>query len=231
MEEIRVTVSWKRYGMTEIGMAAVEPAAWQTGFPATSARPLPGVEVRLADLESRGLSRRPGERHYGDKDVGLNSPGELQVRGPGVFREYWRKYDATSEAFSYDGWFYTGDIASVNEDGVYRIWGRASQDLIISGGENVSALEVQRELLMHPEIDSCAVVGVRDPFWGSAVSAAIVTGNGSALDKDSLRGWAKERLAPYKVPQRVVFVEGLPSNAMGKTVKPKVRALFEEGSA
>ena len=189
--------------------------------------PLPGVEVRLVDLDLAAFEET-GERHYGDNDVGLNSPGELQVRGPGVFREYWRKPDATREAFSEDGWFYTGDIASVNEDGVYRIWGRASQDLIISGGENVSALEVQRELLMHPEIDSCAVVGVKDPFWGRAVSAAVITRNGSGLDRDTLREWAKGRLAPYKVPQRVILVRELPRNAMGKIVKPKVRDLFEK---
>ncbi len=228
-EEISGHRLLERYGMTEIGMALSNPLHGDR-IPGHVGAPLPGVEVRLADLNLAAFEET-GERHYGDKDVGLNSPGELQVRGPGVFREYWRKLDATSEAFTNDDWFYTGDIASVNEDGVYRIWGRASQDLIISGGENVSALEVQRELLMHPEIDSCAVVGVKDPFWGSAVSAAIVTGNGSALDKDSLRDWAKERLAPFKVPQRVIFVDGLPRNAMGKTVKPKVRALFEEASA
>ena len=122
--------------------------------------------------------------------------GERPRRLPGVLAQA----DATREAFTDDGWFFTGDIASVNEDGVYRIWGRASQDLIISGGENVSALEVQRELLMHPEIDSCAVVGVKDPFWGSAVSAAVITRNGSGLDRDTLREWAKGRLAPTKRP-------------------------------
>ncbi len=228
-EEISGHRLLERYGMTEIGMALSNPLHGER-IPGHVGAPLPRVEVRLADFDLAAFEET-GERQYSDNDVGLDSPGELQVRGPGVFREYWRKPDATSEAFTNDGWFYTGDIASVNEDGVYRIWGRASQDLIISGGENVSALEVQRELLMHPEIDSCAVVGVKDPFWGSAVSAAIVTGNGSALDKGSLRDWAKGRLAPYKVPQRVVFVDGLPRNAMGKTVKPKVRALFEEASA
>ena len=228
-EEISGHRLLERYGMTEIGMALSNPLHGDR-IPGHVGAPLPRVEVRLVDLDLAAFEET-GERHYGDKIVAMNNPGELQVRGPGVFREYWRKPDATQEAFSNDGWFYTGDIASVNEDGVYRIWGRASQDLIISGGENVSALEVQRELLMHPEIDSCAVVGVKDPFWGSAVSAAIVTGNGSALDKDSLRDWAKERLAPYKVPQRVIFVDGLPRNAMGKTVKPKVTALFEETSA
>ena len=228
-EEISGHRLLERYGMTEIGMALSNPLQGER-IPGHVGAPLPGVEVRLADLDLAAFEET-GERSYRDADVGLNSPGELQVRGPGVFQEYWRKPDATREAFTDDRWFFTGDIASVNEDGVYRIWGRASQDLIISGGENVSALEVQRELLMHPEIDSCAVVGVKDPFWGSAVSAAIITRNGSGLDRDTLREWAKGRLAPYKVPQRVTFVKDLPRNAMGKTVKPKVRALFEEVSA
>ena len=228
-EEISGHRLLERYGMTEIGMALSNPLHGDR-IPGHVGAPLPGVQVRLADLNLAAFEET-GERRYGDNEVVLNSPGELQVKGPSVFREYWRKPEATRESFTDDGWFFTGDIASVNEDGVYRIWGRASQDLIISGGENVSALEVQRELLMHPEIDSCAVVGVKDPFWGSAVSAAIITRNGSGLNRDMLREWAKGRLAPYKVPQRVFFVRELPRNAMGKIVKPKVRAMFEEASA
>ena len=227
-EEISGHRLLERYGMTEIGMALSNPLHGDRISGHVGA-PLPGVQVRLADLDLAAFEEN-GERRYGGGEVGQNSPGELQVKGPGVFREYWRKPDATREAFTEDGWFFTGDIASVNEDGVYRIWGRASQDLIISGGENVSALEVQRELLMHPEIDSCAVVGVKDPFWGSAVSAAIITRNGSGLDRDTLREWAKGRLAPYKAPQRVIFVNELPRNAMGKIVKPKVRSLFEKAT-
>lgn len=216
----------ERYGMTEVGMALSNPLHGDR-IPGHVGVPLPGVHVRLADLDLAAFEET-GARRYGGAGVERGSPGELQVKGPGVFREYWRRPDASREAFTEDGWFSTGDIASVNEDGVYRIWGRASQDLIISGGENVSALEVQRELSMHPDIDSCAVVGVRDPFWGSAVSAAVIVRNGSALDKDTLRQWAKGRMAPHKVPQRVVVVSELPQNAMGKVIKPEVRALFEE---
>ena len=196
----------ERYGMTEIGMALSNPVRGDR-IPGHVGTPLPGVKVRLADLDLAAFEET-GERRYGDNHVGLNTPGELQVRGSGVFREYWRKPEATREAFTDDGWFYTGDIASVNEDGVYRIWGRASQDLIISGGENVSALEVQRELLMHPEIDSCAVVGVKDPFWGNAVSAAVITRNGSGLDRDTLREWAKGRLAPIQGAPASDFCKG-----------------------
>ena len=215
----------ERYGMTEIGMALSNPLQGER-LPGHVGSPLPNVQARLAALDLAAFETS-GERRYGGESVEPDSPGELQVKGPGVFRNYWRKPEATRSAFTEDGWFCTGDIASVNGYGVYRIWGRASQDLIISGGENVSALEVQRELSMHPEIDECAVVGVKDDFWGSAVSAAIVPRRGSRLDKDAIRQWAKGRLAPYKTPQRVIVVSELPRNAMGKVVKPDVRALFE----
>ena len=215
----------ERYGMTEVGMALSNPLHGNR-LPGHVGEPLPNVRVRLAALDLAAFEAT-GERRYERAAVDTDSPGELQVKGPGVFRNYWRKPEATRDAFTEDGWFCTGDIASVNRDGVFRIWGRASQDLIISGGENVSALEVQRELSMHPEIGECAVVGVKDAFWGSAVSAAIVPQRGSRLDKDALRQWAKGRLAPYKVPQRVVVVSELPRNAMGKVVKPEIRALFE----
>ena len=229
-EEISGHRLLERYGMTEIGMALSNPLHGDR-IPGHVGVPLPGVEVRLVDLDLAAFEET-GERHYGDNDVGLNSPGELQVKRPrrlsGVLAQSptppVRPSPKTAGSTP-------GTSRSVNEDGVYRIWGRASQDLIISGGENVSALEVQRELLMHPEIDSCAVVGVKDPFWGRAVSAAVITRNGSGLDRDSLREWAKGRLAPYKVPQRVILVRELPRNAMGKIVKPKVRELFEEVTA
>ena len=162
-----------------------------------------------------------GERVPGH--VGTPLPGV--DRGPGVFQEYWRKPQATRDAFTDNGWFCTGDIASV-ENGSYRIWGRASQDMLISGGENVSAIEVQRELLTHPHIEECAVVGVNDPYWGEAVSAALVMRDGRTITRESLREWARGRLAPYKIPQRVLVCDALPRNAMGKVIKPELVRLF-----
>jgi malonyl-CoA/methylmalonyl-CoA synthetase len=216
----------ERYGMTEIGMALSNPLHGDR-ISGHVGMALPNVQVQLVEFDFAAFEET-GERHYGSSAVAADQPGELLIKGPGVFQEYWRKPEATREAFTEDGWFYTGDIASLNPDDVYRMWGRASQDLIISGGENVSALDVQRELLMHPDIDACAVIGVKDTFWGNAVSAAIVSRNGNAVGRDSLRKWAKGRLSPYKVPQNVILVDELPRNAMGKIVKPKVRALFEE---
>ena len=214
----------ERYGMTEIGMALSNPLDGDR-IPGQVGTPLPGVDVELIRLDLKKFEET-GRRQYGGK-VTNRDPGELIVKGPSVFKEYWMKPDMTADVFDTKGWFYTGDIASVTDEGTYRIWGRASQDLIISGGENVSALEVQRELLKHPDIDACAVVGVEDRFWGRAVSAAIVTVKNSKLDRNSLREWAKERLAPYKVPQNVLILDDLPRNAMGKVLKPQIRTLFD----
>ena len=210
--------------MTEIGMALSNPLDGDR-IPGQVGTPLPGVDVELIRLDLKKFEET-GRRQYGGK-VTNRDPGELIVKGPSVFKEYWMKPDMTADVFDTKGWFYTGDIASVTDEGTYRIWGRASQDLIISGGENVSALEVQRELLKHPDIDACAVVGVEDRFWGRAVSAAIVTVKNSKLDRNSLREWAKERLAPYKVPQNVLILDDLPRHAMGKVLTPQIRTLFD----
>jgi len=172
--------------------------------------PLPGVEVRLVD--------EAGE------EVPPGTPGEIQVKGPGVFLEYWRKPEATREAFR-DGWFRTGDVA-VTEEGIYRILGRSSVDIIKTGGYKVSALEIEEVLLGHPRITECAVVGTADPEWGERVSAAVVTRDREELTLEELRGWARERLAVYKVPTRLRVIDALPRNAMGKVTKPDVARLF-----
>jgi malonyl-CoA/methylmalonyl-CoA synthetase len=200
----------ERYGMTEIGMALSNPLVGERR-PGFVGRPLPGVEVRLA-----------GEDH---QPVEPGQEGEIQVRGPAVFREYWRRPEETVTAFR-DGWFLTGDIA-VQHDGAYRILGRSSVDIIKTGGFKVSALEVEELLRTHPEVAECAVVGVPDPEWGERVAAALVLpAGGGAPDEGELRHWLRERLAPYKAPTLFAVVEELPRNAMGKVTKPAVRELF-----
>jgi malonyl-CoA/methylmalonyl-CoA synthetase len=151
------------------------------------------------------------------------------VRGPGVFREYWRNPEATQQAFR-DGWFRTGDVAVV-ENGSYRILGRNSVDIIKTGGYKVSALEIEEVLLSHPQIAECAVVGLADPEWGERVCAAMVNRGHAALTLEGLRAWARERLAPYKIPSRLLLVDALPRNAMGKVTKPDVVRLFEADGA
>ncbi|GBE91906.1 acyl-CoA synthetase [Nostoc cycadae] len=199
----------ERYGMTEIGMALSNPLHGQrhSGY---VGQPLPQVEVRLVD--ENGELVPPG------------TPGEIQVKSPGVFLEYWQNPQATAKTFQ-DGWFCTGDLAVV-ENGNYRILGRMSVDIIKTGGYKVSALEIEEVLRNHPDIQECAVVGVADTEWGERVCAALVLHPQRQLTLESLRSWAKEQLAVYKVPTKILLVEELPRNAMGKVTKPKVVELL-----
>jgi malonyl-CoA/methylmalonyl-CoA synthetase len=201
----------ERYGMTEIGMALSNPLRGER-VPGHVGTPLPSVQVRLVD------------------DAGRVDPlsGEIEVRGPNVFMEYWRSPEATQAAFR-DGWFRTGDMAVI-ENGSYRILGRKSVDIIKSGGYKVSALEIEEVLRTHPAIRECAVVGIPDEEWGERVAACVVAADRS-LSLGSLRDWAKERLAVYKVPSRLLLVEELPRNVMGKVQKPAVAALVAKETA
>ncbi|HXH51020.1 MAG TPA: acyl-CoA synthetase [Terriglobia bacterium] len=200
----------ERYGMTEIGMALSNPLHGKR-TPGCVGTPLPGVAVRLVDEDG--------------KPVAPGTPGEIQARGPGVFAEYWGKPDATRNAFR-DGWFSTGDTAVV-ENGVYRILGRTSLEILKTGGHKVSALEIEEVLRAHPAVAECAVVGVPDAEWGERVAAALVLKARGAIDLPSLRAWAKEFLAPYKLPSRLLVLDALPRNAMGKVTKPAVAAMFQ----
>jgi malonyl-CoA/methylmalonyl-CoA synthetase len=204
----------ERYGMTEIGMALSNPLHGERVAGSVGA-PLPGVTVRLVD--ETGAAMPPG------------TPGEIEVRGPGVFKEYWRQAEATAAAF-HDGWFRTGDIAVV-EDGRYRLLGRASVDIIKSGGYKLSALEIEECLRRHPAVADCAVVGVPDTEWGEAVAAAVVPVAGRRPSAAELRAWVRARLAPYKVPKRIGIVAELERNAMGKVLKAAVRRLFDDPAA
>ncbi|MGA2457489.1 MAG: acyl-CoA synthetase [Terriglobales bacterium] len=217
-QEISGHTLLERYGMTEIGMALSNPLRGER-VPGSVGRPLPSVEVRLA-----GENGEP---------VAPGTPGEIEVRGASVFAEYWGKPEATRAAFR-DGWFRTGDTAVV-ENGVYRILGRTNIDILKTGGHKVSALEIEESLRQHPAIAECAVVGVPDPEWGERVAAAVVLkevlndvlNDGDALDLAALRAWAKELLAAHKLPSRLLVLDALPRNAMGKVMKPAVVALFQ----
>jgi malonyl-CoA/methylmalonyl-CoA synthetase len=206
----------ERYGMTEIGMALSNPLDGERR-PGWVGTPLAGVEVRILDDEAR--------------DVPEGEAGELHVRGRGVFLEYWNRPDATAQSFREGRWFCTGDIAIV-ERGAYRLLGRRSVDIIKTGGEKVSALEIEDALREHPAIADCAVVGLPDPEWGELVAAALVlrpdaaVDAPAALDLPALRGWGRSRLAPAKLPRRLLVVDALPCNAMGKVSKLQVIQLF-----
>ena len=199
----------ERYGMTEIGMALSNPLRGER-VPGSVGKPLPSVEVQL--VGENGEPVTPG------------MPGEIEVRGPSVFAEYWGKPEATRDAFR-DGWFRTGDTAVVEND-VYRILGRTNIDILKTGGHKVSALEIEEALREHPAVAECAVVGVPDLEWGERVAAAVVLNDGGALDLASLRAWAKEFLAAHKLPSRLLVLDALPRNAMGKVTKPAIKAMF-----
>jgi len=207
--EITGHVLLERYGMTEIGMALSNPLQGERR-PGFVGSPLPGVEVRLVD--DAGEPVPPG------------TPGEIEVRGPGVFLEYWRRPEATGAAFRLE-WFRTGDVAVV-EDGAYRILGRKSVDIIKTGGYKVSALEIEEVLRTHPAVAECAVVGVEDAEWGERISAAVELRGEGELTLPALQSWARERLAPYKLPRALRCVSALPRNALGKVMKPEVAKLF-----
>ena len=200
----------ERYGMTEIGMAISNPLQGERR-PGAVGVALPGVTVRLMS-------------EAGELIEAEDEPGEIQVRGPAVFSEYWRKPEVTRESFV-DGWFRTGDMA-VLEDGYYRIMGRLSVDIIKSGGYKLSALEIESTLLTHPAIRECAGVGVPDDTWGEAVAGAIVARDGEHIELPALKEWATERMSKYKIPKSLLLLEDLPRNAMGKVTKPAIQDLF-----
>jgi malonyl-CoA/methylmalonyl-CoA synthetase len=200
----------ERYGMTEIGMGLSNPYRGER-IPGSVGMPLPGVEVRLVGDDGSGVSG--------------NEPGEIQVKGPTVFLEYWDRPEDTDSAFTSDGWFRTGDTGVV-EQGRYRILGRSSVDILKTGGEKVSALEIEDVLLGHRAISEAAVVGMDDPEWGQRVVAVVVASD--PVESEELKEWVKDRLAPHKVPKEFHFTDSLPRNPMGKTVKPDVVRMVSE---
>jgi malonyl-CoA/methylmalonyl-CoA synthetase len=210
-EEISGHRLLERYGMTETGMALSNPVRGER-VPGTVGVPLPGVEVGLVD--EAGAACPDGV------------PGDLRVRGKTLFREYHGRPEETTGSFS-DGWFLTGDVAS-RDEGTFRILGRASADILKTGGYKVSALEIEDVLRLHPAVSDAAVVGLPDEEWGERVAVAVVA-RGEPPRLSALRDWARDRLAPYKIPTRLVAVEDLPRNAMGKVTKSAVKALFGRG--
>ena len=198
----------ERYGMTETGMNTSNPL---TGArkPGTVGPALPGVEVRVVDDH--------------DQAVPVGEAGQLQVRGANVFKGYWRLPEKTAEEFTPDGYFRTGDIARIDEDGYVAIVGRA-KDLIITGGYNVYPKEVEGYIDDLPGVVESAVIGVPHPDFGEAVVAVVVAApGGEAPQETALIQTLKGKLAAYKVPKRVFVVDGLPRNTMGKVQKNLLR--------
>lgn len=209
----------ERYGMTETIMNMTNPYDGERR-PGTVGQPFPGQEARVVDV----LNREP---------VPDGTPGEIQVRGPHVFQGYWQQPEATAEVFDGEGWFNTGDLGWRSTDGYFTISGRA-KELIISGGYNVYPREVEEVLQMHPDVLETAVLGMPHPDLGEEVVAVVVRTQRQAdslvggLDTEneeqralanSLVESCREKLASYKKPRRVFFVQSLPRNALGKVQK------------
>jgi fatty-acyl-CoA synthase len=151
--------------------------------------------------------------------------GEICVRGPNVMRGYWNDPGATAAALTPDGWFRTGDLARIDEEGFYWIMGR-SKDVIISGGENIYPAELENVLADCPAIAEAAVVGVEDPKWGEAACACIV--RKGTIDEQAVLNLFRDRLARFKHPRRIVFLDALPKNAMGKVQKFELKQKLKE---
>jgi long-chain acyl-CoA synthetase len=195
------------YGLTET--SPVVATATGTRAPRGSIGSiLPGIEVRLVDAD-------------GD-DVLVGDSGEIWVRGPNVFKGYWNDPDATAQALTPDGWLRTGDIAVVDDDGYLFLVDRA-KDIIIVSGFNVYPAEVENVLIEHPAIEACAVVGVSHPYTGEAVKAFVVLRDGVSAEEDDIIAWCTERLARYKCPDKVMFVDELPKGVGGKVLRRALR--------
>ncbi|HZZ93864.1 MAG TPA: malonyl-CoA synthase [Usitatibacter sp.] len=200
----------ERYGMTETGMLCSNPLRAERR-PGSVGPPLPGTRVRVVDND--GAACKPGEN------------GHIQVQGDSVFRGYWRMPEKTAEDFTADGWFRTGDMGSISEDGYVCIAGR-SKDLIISGGYNVYPKEIELAIDELPSVQESAVVGVPHPDFGEAVTAIVVSRPGTRPTETDILLALKRKLANFKVPKRVYFIDELPRNAMGKVQKNVLREKY-----
>ncbi|XP_063736562.1 malonate--CoA ligase ACSF3, mitochondrial [Eleginops maclovinus] len=217
-EEITGHTLLERYGMTEIGMALSNPLKGPR-IPGAVGLPLPSVDVRIVMNNTINTTIVEGNHRETQVLAGLDGKeGELLVRGPSVFTEYWNKPQETKESFTDDGWFKTGDTAAYR-DGVYWIMGRSSVDIIKSGGYKISALEVERHLLAHPGIIDVAVIGAPDATWGQRVTAVVQLKKGRSMTLSELKTWAREHMAPYTIPTGLLLVDEMPRNQMGKVNK------------
>jgi len=194
----------ERYGMTETGMNLTNPHDGERRA-GTVGGPFPGQEARI--VEAHGRYPLPPA-----------VVGEIEVRGPHVFAGYLNRPDATAEAMTPDGWFKTGDLGWVSDDGYYTITGRA-RELIISGGYNIYPREIEDALTEHPAVAEVAVLGAPDADLGEQVVAFVVPQPGQAPTPEELIAWCRQRLASFKKPRHILFVESLPRNVLGKTQK------------
>jgi len=200
----------ERYGMSETIMLTSNPCDPKDGERrgGTVGRPLPGVGVRVRGDHGR--------------DLPAGEVGDIQVRGPNVFKGYWRMPEKTAEEFTDDGWFKTGDVGRIDADGYVTIVGR-SKDLIISGGYNVYPAEIEGYINDMPGVAESALVGVPHPDFGEVGVAVVTAKPGARIDAEQIVAGLKSQLANFKIPKRCFVVAELPRNAMGKVQKNLLR--------
>jgi acyl-CoA synthetase (AMP-forming)/AMP-acid ligase II len=201
------------YGMTETcgTVVVLEPEDHNPeGSPRmrSAGRPMHGVELAILDPE--------GQR------VGVGNVGEIAIRSEANMTGYWKQPEATARTIAADGWLRTGDAGYLDADGFLYIHDRI-KDMIISGGENIYPAEVENAIFGHPEVADVAVIGVPDAKWGESVKAMVVRAPDSTLSEAQIIAWARQRIAGYKAPRSVDFIEALPRNASGKILRRSLR--------
>lgn len=204
----------ERYGMSETLMNTSNPYQGER-IPGSVGPALPGVDVRIADPESGVVQTQP------------DTIGMIEVRGPNVFRGYWRMPEKTAVEFRSDGFFVTGDLGRIDQRGYVHIVGRG-KDLVITGGYNVYPIEVEAEIDALPGVVESAVIGVAHRDFGEGVTAVVVRQAGAAIDESAVRSALEQRLANFKLPKRVLFVDELPRNTMGKVQKNVLRETYRD---
>src|SRR6266705_2591578 len=203
----------ERYGMTETNMNTSNPYDGER-VPGAVGHPLPGVSVRVTDPET-------------GKEVSRDTIGMIEVKGPNVFKGYWRMPEKTKAEFRNDGFFITGDLGKIDDKGYVHILGRG-KDLVISGGFNVYPKEIESEIDAMPGVIESAVIGVPHADFGEGVTAVLVCDKGAKVDETSVLKALDGRLAKFKMPKRVFVVDELPRNTMGKVQKNVLRDMYKD---
>jgi long-chain acyl-CoA synthetase len=224
LQRVQALLPWvglsQAYGMTESaaigtlsGPVDHDEHGWRTGRAASAGQACTGVELRVVDDTGHDLPQ--GE------------VGEILLRGPSVTPGYWRRPDETARVLR-GGWLHTGDAGRLDESGRLHVVDRL-KDMIISGGENIYCAEVEGAIASHPAVGQCAVIGLPDARWGESVHAVVVLRPALHVDEAALRSWCRERIAGYKCPRSVEFVDELPMTAAGKVAKHLLREARRRG--
>jgi long-chain acyl-CoA synthetase len=215
-ERMSGAVLYEGYGMTETTSLATTTPTLSKRKPGSIGLPVTGTSCKIVDLKT------------GDRELPVGEAGELCVRGPQVMKGYWNRPQETAAAMR-DGWLYTGDVARMDEDGYFTIVQR-KKDMIIVSGFNVYPTEIEDVLFTHPAVKEVAVIGVPCAYRGEAVKAFIIPKEGVPAEAGELIEYCRVRLARFKVPSFIEFVESLPKSAIGKVLEANCRTRKRPGA-